>query len=153
MYDISKVDDISILHLYGEISLLEMELIQKLIASLKKNHHTKILIDLAKVDHVHFQAVQRWADEALVLQAAEGDLKIASPNPSTRQVLQFVGADQHLKDYASISEAILSFLRSPKSLRGCGFDEVFGDAQGSEPEAQDRWNPVRRKKNPEAWLH
>lgn len=152
MYDISKVDDISVLHLYGEVSLLEMEIIQKLIASLKKNNHTKILIDLAQVDHVHFQAVQRWAEAALALQAEEGDLKIAGANTETQQVLKFVGADQHLKDYASIADAILSFLRSPASLRGCGFDAVFGDVTGSDRESQDRWNPAR-KKNPEAWLH
>ncbi len=113
MFDISKVHDISILHLYGEISLLEMDFIQKVFESLKKCQHNKILIDLARVDHVHFQAVKHWASEALRLREGDGDLKVVGANVKTKQMMQFTGADQCLRDYSSIGDAILSFLRAP----------------------------------------
>ncbi|MDO8519699.1 MAG: hypothetical protein Q7T11_06010 [Deltaproteobacteria bacterium] len=114
MFEITKADDIAILHLYGEISRLEMQKVAALITSLKKHRHHKILIDLANVDHLHFEAVKRWAMEARELQGVNGDLKIVFPNDHTRKMMKFTGADQYLKDYSNVAEALLSFLRAPQ---------------------------------------
>lgn len=111
MFEITKANDIAILHLYGEIAQLEMELIQKIIHSFKCHDQNKILLDLARVDHVHFEAVKKWAEEARELRNRQGDLKLIRPSPNTREILKFTGVDQHLQDYASVSEAILSFLK------------------------------------------
>lgn len=113
MFDITKVQDISILHLHGEISLLEFEMIQRIIDSFKRHHHLKILLDLAQVDYIHFKAIYHLARKAIELRSCEGDLKLASLNPKTRQVLVFTGADQYLTDYATVGEAVLSFLKNP----------------------------------------
>lgn len=112
MFDISTSADISVLHLYGEISLMEMDIIEKMITSFRKHRHYKILLDLAHVDHVHFQAVKRWAEAAKELQNFSGDLKLINPNSKTKNIIKFIGADQYLRDYASTSDAILSFLKS-----------------------------------------
>lgn len=116
MFDISWVSGISVLHLYGEVSQLEAELIERLIASLKKSDHKKILLDLAQVDHVNLQAVQRLSEQAKRLQQEEGDLKLVAVGEKSKQMLQFTGADQYLKDYSSLADAILSFLKMPGSL-------------------------------------
>lgn len=114
MFEISKANDIAILHLYGEIALLEMQKVQELIYSLKKHNHNKILIDLALVDHVHFEAVKRWALAAKELRESDGDLKIVFPSDQTLKMMKFTGADQYLKDYSNVAEALLSFLRTAK---------------------------------------
>lgn len=111
MFNISKAHDISILHLYGEISLLEMELIQNTLQSFKKTKHNKVLLDLAEVDHIHFKVVKKLASEAMAFRQENGDLKLVSPNDNTKLILKFTGADHHLKDYATVGEAILSFLK------------------------------------------
>ncbi len=111
MYDITRADDISILHLYGEISLLEMEMLEKTLRSFKKRNFRKILLDLAGVDHMHFEVARRLADQANKLRAENGGLKIACSNEETKAVIRFTGADQFLEDYSTVSEAILSFLR------------------------------------------
>ncbi len=113
MYDMTKVSDVSILHLYGEISLMEMELIATVIQSLKKCDHHKILLDLAQVDHVHFQAVKCWVKEAEDLRWSSGDLRLVGVGKKTREVIQFTGADQYLRDFSSMADAILSFLKAP----------------------------------------
>lgn len=113
MFDITKVQDVSILHLHGEISLLEFEMIQRIIDSFKRHHHMKILLDLAQVDYIHFKAIYHLARKAVELRSFEGDLKLASLNPKTKQVLVFTGADQYLTDYATVGEAVLSFLKNP----------------------------------------
>lgn len=114
MFDITKVQDISILHLHGEISLLEFEMIQRIIDSFKRHHHLKILLDLAQVDYIHFKAIYHLARKAVELRSFEGDLKLASLNSKTKQVLVFTGADQYLTDYATVGEAVLSFLKNPE---------------------------------------
>src|SRR3989338_8451079 len=136
MFEISKANDIAILHLYGEIALLEMQKVQELIYSLKRHNNNKILIDLALVDHVHFEAVKRWALEAKTLREKNGDLKIALPNNQTRMMLKFTGADQYLKDYSSVADALLSFLRvdcteSPAAVASTGSE---GKVNGSKTE-------------------
>lgn len=113
MFEVTKIDDIAILHLFGEITQLEMEHIEKIIISFKKHHHRKIVLDLAHVDHVHFQAVKNWIETAKLLRGESGDLKIVNAGEQTRQVFKFTGADQHLSDYASMGDAILSFLKKP----------------------------------------
>lgn len=113
MFYISKIDDISVLHLYGEVGLLEIEFIEKMILSLKRFHHTKILLDLARVDYLHFKAVSQWATHAADLQNKAGDLKLLQPNQQTQYLLKFTGADQYLKDYSSLADGVLSFLKDP----------------------------------------
>lgn len=114
MFEVSKVNDISILHLYGDLALLEVELIEKTIQSFKKCNHYKILLDMAEVDYLHFQVAQKLVREANDLRLKEGDLKLAQSNEQTREILKFTGADQSLEDYSSVSEAILSFLKDAR---------------------------------------
>ncbi|MBI4411818.1 MAG: STAS domain-containing protein [Deltaproteobacteria bacterium] len=111
MFDVTKADDVSILHLYGDLSLMEMEFLEKAIQSFKNCRHTKIVLDLARVDYLHLRAAQSLARQAVELRRNDGDLKITGAGDQLREALKFVGADQGLKDYASIAEAILSFLK------------------------------------------
>lgn len=138
MFEITKADDISILHLYGELTLLEMEILEKTIRSFKKRHYYKILLDLTGVDHVHFEVTKKLADQAVELRTKNGDIKLAHANEKTRQVFQFTGADQYLEDYSSTSEAILSFLKgtAPEAV-----SELEVEMQMKEESAKGR--PIR----------
>jgi len=110
MFDITRANDISILHLYGELSLMEMELIEKTLHSLRKHRHMKVLIDMAGVDHVHFEVTKRLASEAQRMRREKGEIKLAGTTEANRQVFQFTGADQYMDDYSSVADALLSFL-------------------------------------------
>jgi anti-anti-sigma factor len=145
MYDMTKVSDISILHLYGEISLMEMEMIATVIQSLKKCDHHKILLDLAQVDHVHFQAVKGWVKEAEDLRWGSGDLRLVGLTKKTREVFQFTGADQYLRDFSSMADAILSFLKAPVK------DDSVDDTRRSGDSVTDE--AKRRRKVSEAPMH
>lgn len=115
--EVTKVHDISILHLFGEVSFLEMEHIEHTLHSLKKSRHNKVLIDMTSVDHVHYLVIKRLIESARTLREVHGDLKLVHPNSETKEVIRFTGADQFLEDYASISEAILSFLSQSDTPR------------------------------------
>ncbi len=109
--EVSKVHDIAVLHLFGEISFMELDRIETVIQSLLRSHNTKIILDFASVDHIHYRVIKNLVDQAKNLRVENGDLKIVGANDETRQIFRFTGADQHLEDYATISECILSFLK------------------------------------------
>lgn len=109
--EVTRVADISILHLFGEISFLEMNRIEKTLTSLRRSNFNKVLLDMSSVDHVHYMIIKRIVENALELRGRRGDIKITGLNDDTRQIMRFTGADQYLQDYATISEAILSFLK------------------------------------------
>ena len=115
MIEVTKASDISILSMYGELTLMEMEILEKTIESFKKSQHYKILLNLAGVDHVHFEVTKRLVGEAYKLREQDGDLRLTGVDQDTRNVFKFTGADQHIKDYSSISDAILSFIREARS--------------------------------------
>jgi anti-anti-sigma factor len=108
--EVTKVHDISVLHFFGEVSFMEIDHIEKTLASLKKTKNNKVLIDLTSVDHIHYVVIKRLVDNVERFRKEKGDIKLVNLNPDTRDLFRFTGADQHLEDYASISEAILSFL-------------------------------------------
>jgi len=115
--EVSKVHDISVLHLFGEISFMELGHIERVIQSLQRCQNKKIILDFASVDHIHYRIIKNLVEQAQNLRFENGDLKIVGANEETRQILKFTGADQYLDDYATISEGILSFLQ-PKSDNG-----------------------------------
>ncbi len=108
--EITKVHDISVLHFFGEVSFMEMDLIEKTLTSLKKSKNNKILMDMTSVDHIHYVVIKRIVDNVFSFREHDGDIKLANLNSDTKELIKFTGADQYLEDYASISEAILSFL-------------------------------------------
>lgn len=108
--EVTRVHDISILHFFGEVGFMELDLIEKVLCSLRKSNLNKILIDMTSVDHVHYIVLKKLMAEAMALRHQRGDIKLANLNSDTKKLVNFVGADQVFSDYASISEAILSFL-------------------------------------------
>lgn len=108
--EVTKMHDISVLHLFGEISFLEIDRIERTLHSLHQSNNKNILIDMSYVDHIHYMVIKRLVHSAIKIRAQEGDIKLANINPETKEMIKFTGADQYLEDYATISEAMLSFL-------------------------------------------
>ncbi|MBF0107486.1 MAG: STAS domain-containing protein [Deltaproteobacteria bacterium] len=109
--EVSKVHDISILHLFGEVSLMEMDRIETALRSFQNSNSKKILIDMASVDYVHYFVIKRLVKKASLFREDEGDIKLVSLKNEVKEMIRFTGADQFLEDYATISEAILSYLK------------------------------------------
>lgn len=109
--EVSRVHDISVLHLFGEVSFLEVDQIERVIHNLREAKNHKIILDMTSVDHIHYMVVKRLIANALELRSSHGDIKIVNLNPENRAIFRFTGADQYLEDYATISEGILSFLK------------------------------------------
>jgi len=108
--EVSKLHDISVLHLFGEVSFMEIDYIEKTLSSLKKTNNNKILIDMTSVDHIHYLVIKRLVENVVRFRENKGDIKLVNVKAEAKELIRFTGADQFLEDYATISEAILSFL-------------------------------------------
>ncbi|EKD41447.1 MAG: hypothetical protein ACD_73C00719G0001, partial [uncultured bacterium] len=97
MFEFSKINEVAILHLFGELSSLEIDWVAHVMESFKKCKRHKFLADLAYADHVHFQAVRHWAVSTQDLASINGDVG---------RFKKFAGADQHMKDYSLVAEVM-----------------------------------------------
>ncbi len=109
MFEISTLNDITVVDLSGELSHLEMEQIEGVLGNLMGHKKTKVILNFQRVDHVNYKTLQRLLDKAEELRALDGDLKCASMNHYTQNIFRFTGADQSMEAYESVGEAVLSF--------------------------------------------
>ncbi len=109
MYSLDQVKDVSIVNLLGELDQECVLALKMLIQQLLSKQMSKLVLNFASVEHVHFKSLQEILEQALKLRKFSGDLKFAQLTPYTRSIFKFMGVDQFLEDYASVDEAILSF--------------------------------------------
>ena len=99
MVEISKMSDVSILHLFGQISLLEMDWVSGMMEIAGQSVDKKAWFHLAQTDHDLFQAVK----------------KNIARTPSLSDSQNFSGADQRMRDYSAVADSVLSLINQPVS--------------------------------------
>lgn len=109
MYEISTVDDVTVLHLTGEVSHSEMHQIEGMLGELIISNKHKVVLNFQKVDHVNYKTIFRLLDRVTKLRSLAGDLKCASMNSYTQKIFRFTGADQIVESYDSVYDAVMSF--------------------------------------------
>ena len=117
MFELSTFDDVSVLHLSGEVSYSEMNQIEGILGELLSSAKTKIVLNFQKVEHVNYKTIQTLLTEAFKLRKLEGDLKCASLNHYNRNIFRFTGADQVMESYDSVYDAVMSFHGGPERHR------------------------------------
>lgn len=109
MYPMEHIDDITILQLFGEVNLPEMNLLAGVLSKLMTTSQNKIVLNFEEVEHINYKALQTLLEGTLKLRSLQGDLKCASLNQYTHNIFRFTGTDQVMEAYESVSEAVLSF--------------------------------------------
>jgi anti-anti-sigma factor len=117
MFELSNFDDVSVVHLSGEVSHLEMSQITEILGELLSSAKIKVVLNFQKVEHVNYKSLQALLDEAIKLRRLEGDLKCASLNHYTKNIFRFTGADQVMESYDSVYDAVMSFHGGPERHR------------------------------------
>jgi anti-anti-sigma factor len=109
MFEMTTFDDVSVLHLSGEVSYPEMSQIAEMLGELLDSAKTKIVLNFQKVEHVNYKSIQSLLEEAFKLRRLEGDLKCASLSRYNKNIFRFTGADQLVESYDSVYDAVMSF--------------------------------------------
>lgn len=109
MYSLERIDDITVLQLFGEVNFPEMNLLVGVLNQLMESSQHKIVLNFEEVEHVNYKTLQTLLERALKFRALQGDLKCASLNHYTHNIFRFTGTDQVMEAYETVPEAILSF--------------------------------------------
>jgi anti-anti-sigma factor len=109
MLNLQNYEDVSILHLTGELGPREIERVGRALLSLLRKHKTKMVLDFQEVDHIHYPSIRPLVETIAKLRRYRGDLKFAGMNDYTQRIFRFVGASDFVENFETVPDAVLSF--------------------------------------------
>lgn len=117
MYELTTMDDVSVLHLRGELSYLEMTEIEGVLRGLMDSRQVKVVLNFKGVEHINYKTLSFLLDRAYRFRRLSGDLKCASMTPYTRNIFRFTGAYQQVEAYETVYDAVMSFHGAKEDYR------------------------------------
>lgn len=108
MFEVKKLNDISVVGLNGELSRNNMHVLEDLLSSLSNCEQNNIILNLQHLSHLDYQTVRRIAERIVQFKCDGGDLKMAAANGYIRSIMRAMGLDEEV--YQSVEEALLSFV-------------------------------------------
>src|SRR3990167_4310928 len=109
MLELQNYEDIAVIHLEGELGLSEMGQVSETLFSLLKNRKKKVVLNFREVEHVHYLSIPALVQKISMLKNYQGDLKFAEMNDYTKDIFRFVGVQDFVENFDTVSEAVLSF--------------------------------------------
>jgi anti-sigma B factor antagonist len=88
---ISEHDDETVVRAAGELDVNTAPELREQLARLIAEHTSRIVVDLTEVSFVDSTALSVLVSALKRLRHADGDLELASPNPSVRRVFEITG--------------------------------------------------------------
>lgn len=96
----------------GDVGQTEMaEFSRELGASLAGNER-RFVLQMDGVEHVQYHCLDLLIRGCAMLKRTGGELRIAGASKYVRNIMRFVGVEQHVKVHASLAEAMLAW-RAP----------------------------------------
>jgi anti-anti-sigma factor len=93
----------------GEVSGDGYDLIERAVRPPLRTGAPRIVLDLARVDHLDYRGAPAIGRAAGSLRAEGGDLRIANASTYLKTILRFAGLDGELLSFATVDEAVASF--------------------------------------------
>lgn len=107
--ELQTFEDVAVLDLKGEIGPKEVEKVSRALFSLLRKRHRKMILNFAGVEHVQYPCIRPLVEAISKLRRYRGDLKFAEMNAYNRRIFCFVGAQDLIENFETVSEAVLSF--------------------------------------------
>lgn len=108
MFEVSRVHDISVVGLHGELSRRNVHVLEEVLSTLSNCEQRNVVLNFQELGHLDYMLVQRIADRIIEFKCDGGDLKMAAVSDYVRQILTAMGLDEEI--YVSVEEALLSFV-------------------------------------------
>ncbi|MBI2337457.1 MAG: STAS domain-containing protein [Deltaproteobacteria bacterium] len=109
MFSLRQVQDVAVINLLGEIDDLSLNIVGNMIHDLLEVSMNKVVLNFELVEHVNYKSLAALLDQTLKIRKLSGDIKCAHMSTYTWEIFKFVGADQVLKIYDSVDDAVMSF--------------------------------------------
>lgn len=106
------MEQVSVVNLEGEIDQHSGDQLLKNIVSLSKSENQGIILDFTHVDHIHYRVLAELMTVAKACDLRPGDIKFASLNPYTREIVRASGAESYFETYETVEDAVMSFVKT-----------------------------------------
>ncbi|MBN1282185.1 MAG: STAS domain-containing protein [Proteobacteria bacterium] len=108
MFEVSRVHDISVVGVRGELSRRNGHVLDEVLSSLSKCDQHNVVLNFEGLRHLDYRLVQRIAERIIEFQCDGGDLKMAAASGYVRNILEAMGLSEEI--YSSVEEALLAFV-------------------------------------------
>ena len=105
--------DVAILRCEGEMGTMELAHLGEELFRLAHRGVRKVVVDLAKVEHVDYRGLKAMAARARLLRGAGGDLKLAGLSPYLATIFRAAGVEEEFQMYPNAELAQLAFVDAP----------------------------------------
>lgn len=106
---LEQVNDIAVITPHGDLERWQEIPLIRILSSLIDVNKNKIVLNLSKVEHIHYELIQRLSEVAVLFKGLNGDLRFAEANTYVKRIFQAVAIDQCARIFDSVGEALLSF--------------------------------------------
>lgn len=108
MFEVSRLNDISVVGLNGELSRGNMHVLEDLLTSLSDCSQNNVILNLQYLSHLDYKTVRRIAERIVQFKCDGGDLKMAAASGYIKSIMRAMGLDEEV--YQSVEDALLSFV-------------------------------------------
>ena len=108
MFDIQKVNDISVVEVKGELSRNNILAFDQVLSSLSKSYNRNVVLDFGELDHLDYRLVDRLSERVIEFQCDGGDIRTAGANGYVKSIMRAMGFEEDI--YDSVENALLSYL-------------------------------------------
>lgn len=104
-----RINDIAIVRPHGDLDLAREGLLTKTLHSLLTAQVSKVIVDLAEVNHINYQLLGRLARLVPLFRNLQGDVRFVGMTPYLKNIFIVAAPDIELQSYRTLGEAALSF--------------------------------------------
>lgn len=104
-----RLNDIAVVRPHGDLDLAREGLLTKTLHSLLTSQISKVIVDLAEVNHINYQLLGRLARIIPLFRNQQGDMRFVGVTAYLKNIFIVAAPDIELLSYQSLGEAVLSF--------------------------------------------
>jgi anti-anti-sigma factor len=108
MFEVTRMNDVSVVGLHGELSRTNMHVLEELLSSLSRCAQNNVILNFEGLSHLDYQTVRRIAERIIQFKCDGGDLKMAAANGYIKSILRAMGLEDEV--YRSVEDALISFI-------------------------------------------
>jgi anti-anti-sigma factor len=110
MLVMNHVDGVVVFTLSGDVGQTEMAEFSRELGTMLAGGSRRFVLQMDRVEHVQYHCLDLLIRSCATLKRHGGELRIAGASRYVRNIMRFVGVEQHLRVYPSTGEAVASWV-------------------------------------------
>ena len=106
MLVMKSMDGVIVFTMSGDVGQTEMAEFSRELGARLADHARRFVLQMDRVEHVQYHCLDLLIRGCALLKRTGGELRIAGASKYVRNIMRFVGVEQHFRVYASLPDAM-----------------------------------------------